>query len=274
MNQERKNEVRARNLVEHVTSLSFEHSDKTGGVDYLSRDGAAALEVTRFTDEKKRGVQAAYRKKSKSSSLTSRKLRSCWILMVPEERTRIKNLVRDVLPAVVCLDINNETRFVRDEAKNHVWDDESLSSSYRFLLDSGVERPCACEDRSPEEGHIHRLYLSLTSGGGAGDSSDALQLLENELNDRQDNFDKLSAVEAKQCHLFIWVDDYAPHTVSRLFAKSASSLLGEGRFPSRPPRLDPIVTHLWVVGEESGQGWLWDGALWSRVSENETGKLT
>ena len=87
MNQGRKNEVRARNLVEHVTSLSFEYSDKTGGVDYLSRDGAAALEVTRFTDEKKRGVQAAYRKKSKSSLLTSRKLRSCWILMVPEART-------------------------------------------------------------------------------------------------------------------------------------------------------------------------------------------
>lgn len=55
MNQGRKNEVRARNLVEHVTSLSFEHSDKSGGVDYLSRDGAAALEVTRFTDEKKEG---------------------------------------------------------------------------------------------------------------------------------------------------------------------------------------------------------------------------
>lgn len=268
MNQERPDEVRARSIVERATTLIFEHADKAGGVDYLSQDGAAALEVTRFTDAQKRRGRVAARS-SRDTSSASTELKSCWMLMVPETQPRMKGLVQRVLPSLVQLEEVGESRFSNRHAAGHVRGDGPKSAIYRSLLEAGVERAGALGDRpNPNSGHVHRAILSLGDSGTAAGTDEALRELENELDLRQDNFIKLSFVATKQRHLFVWLDDDTPYAVSRPLRRSAVNGPPQAvELPTRQPRLNPVVSHLWVVNDESGCGWLWNGATWSPVQE-------
>lgn len=269
MNRERPDEVRARSIVERATTMLFEHADKTGGVDYLSQDGTAALEVTRFTDARKRRGRVAARS-SRDSPSASTELKSCWVLMVPEIQPRMKGLVQRVLPSLVQLEEIGEFRFSNWHAASHVRGEGSKSAIYRSLLEAGVERAGALGDRpSPDRGHVHRAILSLGDSGTAAGIDEALRELENELDLRQDNFVKLSAVATKQRHLFVWLDDDTPYAVSHPLRRSAVDGPPEAvELPTRQPRLNPVVSHLWIVSDESGRGWLWNGATWSPVQED------
>lgn len=270
MNRERPDEARARTLVERVTNVSLEHADKTGGVDYLSRDGTVALEVTRFTDAEKRRGRAAARS-SRGSSATSSHLRSCWVLMVPETQPKMKGLVQRVLPHLVLLEEVGETHFSNHQATIYVRRGGSLSGVYEALLQAGVERAGALgDDPTPEKAHIHRVVLSLGSSGTVRGNDEALQGLEAELNARQDNLKKLTATATEERHLFVWLDDDTPYEVARPLHRAALGRAPGGEtVPSRPPRLDPVVTHLWVVSEESGRGWLWHRETWTNLVEDD-----
>lgn len=270
MNRERPDEARARAVVERVMDVSLEHADKTGGVDYLSQDGTVALEVTRFTDAEKRRGRAAARS-SRGSSAASSRLRSCWVLMVPETQPKMKSLVQGVLPHLLLLEGVGETYFSSHQATIHVRRGGPLSGVYEALLQAGVKRAGALgDDPTPEKSHIHRVVLSLGSSGTVRGNDEALQGLEAELNARQDNLKKLSATATEERHLFVWLDDDTPYEVARPLHRLAPDRTPGGEMvPSRPPQLDPVVTHLWVVSEESGRGWLWHREIWTYLAEDD-----
>lgn len=174
MNRERPDEARARALVERVLDVPLEHADKTGSVDYLSQDGTVAPEVTRFTDAEKRRARAAARGLRGSSAASSR-LRSCWILMVPESQSKMESLVEGVLPYLLLLERVGETYFSSHQPTIHVRRGGPLSGVYEALLQAGVKRAGALgDDPTPQKSHIHRVVLSLGSSGTLRGNDEAL----------------------------------------------------------------------------------------------------
>ena len=266
MNQERPNEKCARIWVEAVTGIPLEHADKTGGVDYISRDGSTALEVTRVTDERRRRANAARRNSQRP--VTSAELRSCWLIVVPDRQPRMKGLAQRTIPSLVQLEAAGQTSFSKQDAKAQVRCDGPMAAVYEELLRAGIERASARGDAVPSgSAHIHRILLSPGSGGGQREPGETLEWLERELNSRQDNFRKLAESGARQCHLFVWLDDDSPYAFAWAVLRASSSGASES-LPSRQPRLDRVITHLWVVHDKSEAGWLWDGAKWHVIRKS------
>ncbi|MEV7212693.1 hypothetical protein AB0O31_06340 [Kitasatospora cineracea] len=264
MNQERPDEYEAKRIVERVTGIILEHADTDGGVDYLSADGRSAVEVTRVTDGRKRAGREALAA-SREAGMPAGELRTCWLVFVPETQSKLKVFLRRVHPALVELEEAGETLFDRERAAIHLMQQGPLSHVYRPLIAAGVERASAVPNHAYRP-HSHRVIPSLGSGGSCSGSDQALDLLIEALGKKEDNPKKLKASGAEERHLFVWLDDDTRLDIARPLSREAPSWADE-RFgmPSSRPALDSAITHLWVVHQRSGMGWLWDGWIWRRL---------
>lgn len=266
MNKERPDERDAKQIVEKVTGIALEHADTNGGVDYLSRDGRHAVEVTRVTDGRKRAGRKALAV-SREAGTPDGDLQTCWLVFIPETQPRLKAFVQRVHSALVELERAGETYFERERAGIHVIQRGPLSHIYQPLLASGVERASAVPNHAHRR-HTHRVIPSLGSGGSSSGSDQTLDLLVEVLSNSEDNPKKLRASGAEHRHLFVWLDDDSRLDIARPLSHEAPSW-GEDRFgtPSKPPALDLAITHLWVVHQRSRMGWLWDGKTWQKLPE-------
>lgn len=267
MNQERPNEAAAKDIVERATGVDLEHADTHGGVDYLSPDGTVALEVTAVTHGEKKGARDALRKSVAKDDPTT-ELEACWIVFAPDDQSKMKTFVQRVKPALAELELAGISRFDRQSAAIHVLQGGAHATLYKPLLDAGVER-AASDPHLKSQGdpaHIHQMIVSTGSGGSANGSDEAVDRLMSELDTREDNPKKLLDSGAQQRHLFVWLNDDSPHKIARPLSHTVPSGTGWG-LPTVTPKLDPAITHLWVMHERSGKGWLWDGNVWAELQD-------
>lgn len=264
MNVERPEELEAKLIVERVLGIELEHSDKNGGVDYLSLDRRIAVEVTRVTDGRRAATRKAMQK-SKAAGTPSGPLQHCWLLFASDTQRAMKSLIQNVHPLIVQLEAAGETSFYDQVAAIHVVEQGPLSHVYRPLLLAGVQRASAAPHRD-DPPHAHRLIVTLGSGGSSSGSDEAVTLLSETLGRAIDNPKKLSESGAAERHLFVWLDDDTAFNIARPLSRDAPSFADEGfGLPSSAPALDRAVTHLWVMHERSRLGWLWDGETWSEL---------
>lgn len=266
MNQEHPDEVAAKRIIETSLRgrLRLDHADKLGGVDYLTSDGAIAVEVTRVTDgDVKKGRDAL--KRTRGKGVSGPPLRACWPVIIPE-KLRGQNTIRERLYAMLAdLEAAGETRFDRQHAAVHVLQKGPLTELYLPLLSAGIEVAEAVPHVAGSE-HVHKVIVSAGGGGSASGSDDALARLTEALSVKTDNPKKLAASGAKERHLFVWIDGDTPFGIERPL--SHYPLDGTEVYfglPSGPPDIDPVITHLWIVHERSGRGWYWDGASWHSI---------
>ena len=267
MNQERPNEERAKQIVERELRLQLDHHDTHGGVDYLSPDGEVALEVTAVTDGEKDGAWKAL-KKSEAKGAPNSHLQGCWIIFIPDDQADMKTFVQRVQPAIVELELAGESYLDAQRAAIQAIQGGPLARVYRPLVEAGVERASSVpHERHPDDSHHkHRLFISPGSGGSASGSDEAVGLLLDELRPKTDNLRKLRESGSRERHLFVWVNDNTSFGIERPLSHEPPA--GTEEFwgvPSKAPVLDPVLTHLWVVHERSGMGWLWDGSSWRKL---------
>lgn len=267
MNQERPNEAAAKDIVERTTGVDLEHADTNGGVDYLSPDGTVALEVTAVTNGEKKGARDALRKSVAKDDPTT-ELQGCWIVFAPDNQSKMKTFVQRVKPALAELELAGISRFDQQSAAIHVLQGGAHASLYKPLLEAGVEQ--AAYEPHPQSqddpAHSHQMLVSTGSGGSASGSDEAVDRLMSELNTRTDDPKKLLESGAEQRHLFVWLNDDSPHKIARPLSHTAPSSIGWG-LPTVTPKLDPAITHLWVMHERSGKGWRWDGNVWAELQD-------
>ena len=269
MNQERPNEINAKDIVERVMGIQLKHADTHGGVDYLSPDGTVALEVTAVTDGEKQGTRDALLKSRTQGSPT--KLQGCWTVTVAENQPGMKYFVQRVKPAIAELEYAGETHFQKQRAIAHLRDKGELSHVYLPLLKAGVERAdYLAHPYRPEEDpdHVHLMYILSTSGGSVSGSDEALLLLMDALNEKSDNPAKLRASGAEHGHLFVWLNGDTWFNIARPLGHPEPVWAENGwGLPTIEPALDPAITHLWVVHARSLRGWLWDGTKWQELRD-------
>lgn len=170
----------------------------------------------------------------------------------------MKGLPQRVATSLAQLKAIDQTDFSGQVARACAPRDRSVSAVYEALLRDGVECALALPDSvSSGDGHVHEVVPCPGNGGGICEPDETLEWLERDLNSRQGNFQKLAESGARQCHLFVWLDDETPYSVARAVLRASPDGPLES-LPARPPRLAQVVTHLWVVHEESEAGWLWE----------------
>ncbi|WP_284986817.1 hypothetical protein [Arthrobacter sp. fls2-241-R2A-172] len=268
MNKEGPEEIAAKKIVERVLGIQLEHADKTGGVDYRSKDRKVALEVTRVTDEEKKDTRRTFEKSATEGSEAS--LQTCWVVTLSEVLRPAKNLVQRVQPLVAELEAAGLTSYNEQDAWDHVHDKGEFSHIYGPLLNAGVAEAHPLEERPDCPEHAHSVQISPWGGGPVSGSNSSLVELINELNkpNREDNIRKLCCSGAKERHLFVWLDDDTDGSISRPLSHEAPSGVDESwGTPTAKPSLNSAITHLWVVHERSGLGWRWDGQKWGTLHE-------
>lgn len=265
MNKERPDEREAKKTIEKVLGIKLQHADiNAGDVDYRSTDGRHAVEVTRVTDGRRRAGRDAL-DASRATGTPPGVLQTCWLVMFPDTQYGLKTFLQRVHSALVRLELTGELSFKRQHAAAHVRREgpgDPLSVIYQQLLEAGVEHASRLPDHA--ESHTHRVRPSPGSGGASSSSDQALDLLTDELSKKTDNPKKLKASGAEHRHLFVWLDDDTRFAIARPLSHAAPWNEGFG-LPSTPPVLDPAITHLWVVHQASGLGWLWDGQAWQEL---------
>lgn len=194
-------------------------------------------------------------------------LQTCWIAFAPDTQRGLKTFLQSVHPALVELELNGESRVARQTAAVHVIQQGPLSLIYRLLLDAGVERASAVPNHAHRR-HTHQVVPALGSGGSSSGSDEALGLLTDALSKKKDNPKKLRASGVEQRHLFVWLDGDTRFDIARPLCREAPAWRDEGfGMPSKPPVLDPAITHLWVLHQESRFGWLWDDVTWRELRD-------
>lgn len=268
MNQERPNEQRAKEIVERVMSVELDHADTHGGVDYLSPHGTVAVEVTAVTEGARNGVRQAL-KRSVAKGVEGVELQNCWIVMVDDLQGEMKSFIQRVQPAIAALESAGENYFVDQPAHVHVRQNGELSDVYRPLLEAGVIRASSAphEAHSDDPDHSHKILVSLGSGGSVTDSNDALGRLLVSLKEKPDNAKKLAESGAAERHLFVWVNGNTAGSITRTLVGDTPDYVTGWGAPSIDPMLDKAITHLWVVHEGTGRGWLWNGESWRELSD-------
>ena len=266
MNTERPNEKDAKRIVETMLGVELDHADGNGGVDYRSSDKQLVLEVTRVTDGLKKSTRHAGRV-SRDAASPDVELQNCWLVFVSDTQPGMKT-IRQVLPPLFAqLEAVGETHFDRQQAAVHAHAQGPLRDVVDMLVAAGVERASGHAHDGGSQ-HRHRVIVSLGSGGTASGSDDSAQLLIAALAEKTDNVAKLAESDAPERHLFVWIDDDTRFDIARPLSRVETSgpTAGFG-VPSIPPVLDPAITHLWVVHEDSRLGWLWNGERWRELGE-------
>lgn len=266
MNQERPNERRAKEIVEKTLGVTLEHADKNGGVDYRSADGSIAVEVTRVTDEDVRQGLRAW-SKSEGSAVSGPPLTTCWLVFTAETTPGLKTYRQRVHPLIARLEVAGLESFSDQRAGLHVLEGREHGDLFRDLLLLNVEHASAVPHTGdPDPAHVHRVFVTVGGGGSASGSDEAVVMLIDALAVKADNAQKLGGSGAENRHLFVWIDGATPFGIERALSHDTPSWDDDGDsgfgLPSLAPQLDPAVTHLWVVHERSGRGWLWDGQEW------------
>lgn len=259
-NKRRADEDRAQATIQTVTGVALDHADVNGQADFLSIDGVtSAVEVTRVTDGERKSTPLALGKFSEHDP----RLSTCWLVTVADSGVRVKNLAARLVEPVLDLERSGRGHFMAQRDAVDLIMRVPGSEMYRPLLDAKIDDAVAVDDGGRSE-HVHSIHIMLTGGGTASDSDTALELLENELSkpERDDNPRKLLLAAREQSHLFVWLDWYTDYGIARALQQGRAEPFD---LPRRPPRLPPVVTHLWVVHEGSGHGWFWNGIRWKAV---------
>lgn len=175
-----------------------------------------------------------------------------------------------VHPLVARLEAAGLESFDDQRAGLHVLEGREHAGLFRDLLLLKVEHASAePHTGDPDPDHVHRVFVTVGGGGSASGSDEAVVMLVDALALRADNAQKLSTSGAEKGHLFVWIDGATPFGIERALSHDAPSWDGDGDsgfgLPSLAPQLDLAVSHLWVVHEGSGRGWLWDGQEWQAL---------
>lgn len=264
-NPEHTEEREARELFTSVTGTALVHADVNGGVDYRSPDGSVAVEVTTVTaEDAKAGRRASTH--MFTNKLDDIGLRSCWKVDVDGRRARFKGLPLRVAPHLMTLDATGAGGFDRHGSSRLGNTDHGIIDAVAALRAAGVDAarpvPWLCPDAS---GHRHRVMWAINETGSASDSDTALQRIEAELRPREDNVEKLSGSQSSETHLFVWIDDDSPFSVSRPLRSAPGTPDAHFGLPTRAPEVAEAIQQLWIVHRVSRRGWHWDGATWKQV---------
>jgi hypothetical protein len=252
--QERANEIAARQVVERETGQTFEFADLDGDVDYRSPDGQAALEVTRFTNPILRRDHAIAVDRDHVVDLGTAYE---WHVTF-DGHPRYDGLPARLYPALHAMEVH----------RLGFWDPSSM-----YWWAQGVptlERPI---ELMRTEGVLHarasvsslkpsRLFIYSSGAYSYGGPNAALELLDEEIDLEADHQAKIVGAGADEGHLWIWTDLATIGDFRRALDAEVTDL------PDRPPRVNSQVTHLWVVDEPTGRGWRWDrqsGWKWVEV---------
>ena len=106
----------------------------------------------------------------------------------------------------------------------------------------------------------HRIDIVRASGYSASGSDAALALIEEDLNEKHDNFGKLRGADER--HLYVWVDGDTDLAVARPFRGGKPDEWDHFGLPTRSPKLNEPVDHLWIIDRATSKGWVWRSAGW------------
>ena len=173
-------------------------------------------------------------------------------------------------PLVARLEAAGLGSFSDQQAGLHVLEGREHADLFRELLLLKVEHASAVPHTGdPDPGHVHRAFVTVGGGGSASGSDESMVMLIDALALKPDNAQKLGSSDAENRHLFVWIDGATPFGIERALSHVAPSWDDEGDsgfgLPSLAPQFDPVVTHLWVVHERSGRGWLWNSQEWQAL---------
>jgi hypothetical protein len=262
VNTERPDEVDARAVFLAVTGVVLLHADMNGEADYISEDGTVAVEVTSVTDEAAKAARGPTGRLLGDQS-TSAALLQCWLVTVDDRHPRMNGLPDRVVPMLRTLSEHSvpsvwrRSRYMFSDAQPEV------QEAVRSLLRNGIDHAVAPPELCKTDPHEHRIVWTAGGGGTAGSSEDALAAIEDDLNERLDNFRKLANSGATSTHLFVWIDSDTPFRIARALRDAPSA---DGfDIPNRPPQLSHPVGDLWIVHRETRNGWWWNGSQWNAI---------
>lgn len=270
-NLERPEELEARAIVEAALGVSLNHADHNGDVDYCftTRDGVrGALEVTTVTDSKHKIARDQWTKESpKYGSAPS--LDQCWQVWIEDIEVRYRNLPGRLEPALAALEAAGR-RFDRGRSHEFISSPAAERDAAQLLVYEKVTwampypELCLAEDHGPP----HRIEIVRGSGYSASGSDAALELIEEDLNAKRDNFYKLRGADEK--HLFAWVDGDTDLAVARPFRGGQAAEWDHFGLPTRSPELLEPVDQLWIVDRATSTGWLWESTRgWTSLGARE-----
>jgi hypothetical protein len=255
--QERPDELRARDVVEAWLGVEFTFTDLGGGVDYTAADGQTVLEVTRYTNPLVRRDMAVARGQDHVLQLGTGY--DWWVTF--DGYPRYDGLASRLYEPLLQLEIHGLEQY--DHSRMGWWLEGApgLRGPARVLRN---ERVLHAQARVGAE-RPTRLFVMSSGGWAYGGPDAALGLLEQFVASDLVHLRKLGDTRAPSRHLWLWTDFGTAGDFRRAFDPE------EGRLPTRAPVLPDAVTDLWCVDEVHGRGWLWSASTsWAWVSAADT----
>lgn len=242
---ERPDESAARKVVEARLGVQLRFADTTGGVDYVFEWAGApsALEVTRLTDRREKEGMKVWA--NRYSVRETHLLRHSW-WVVTEGHPQYSTVYELIVPALQELELHQLQEY---SSQMDWWLEHSptLRDAVQRLRSARVSDARHISTK----GEVRQVLLSPSGGWVSDGPNGALEELENFLASASDVLEKLRSSAAHERHAWIWTDTDTPGRVRRPLEST------EWGLPTRAPSLPDEITHLWVVDEQTGNGWTW-----------------
>lgn len=264
---ERPEEFMARKFLESFLNVNLKFAD-TGGtskVDYnFSRENLeCSLEVSRFTEQIQKGLWKGYSPGQELMHFPS--LRSHWLLSA-RGMPKMKDVEKYIFPALHTLEryfLESYWPSLQSWWFEHDPELKVVAESFEIV---GIE---SAQSRTQmffqDDNLIFNIGVIFGNNWMYGGPNSALEILEEYIGRAKDNLAKLAQTEADERHLWLWLDEHSLRGVSDAFKDEGVAL------PSRSPNLPHAVTHLWIVNEVSGLGWMFEPENgWWKLNTQQT----
>lgn len=249
---ERASEVKARIFVEKYFGVNLKYVDLNGQVDYkFERDGQeCALEVSRFTEELQKERWAGFRDGDELFNFYP--LRRQWYLSA-QGMPKIKDLKELVLPALHILERYHLDSYWPSMQSWWFEHDRELKEVAFAFHSVGIESAQSSVGMFEiDDARPFNVAVGCGLNWIFGGTNSALEIVEDYIGKTADNLRKLRESESIERHLWLWLDHHTVRGVLNAFAGLGDQL------PTREPKLPEEITHLWLMYEEGGVGWLYD----------------
>lgn len=231
-------EQRASEIVgAELSALVKKHDDQSedGMYDFdvnLQGGQRIALEVTRITDQQRRGQGAALDKHKWGDLRTDERLEYEWHLWLRDPNSNVKKAFAGVAPQLAALESQRVYAFTASDS----W---RMPIVRALVEDLGIGGGFVVDNAHRQPG----FTISPPGGGTICGDLDLVSAVEQVawLPDIRQKFER--AKDGYERHLFVWLD------ISRYGAWAA---LDKRRLPDRNPKLPPEVTHIWVAAQRLG----------------------
>lgn len=258
---ESEEEIAARILFENITfiKLMSNENGEPGQVDYISEDiqYSCVLEVTTHTNEIRRALRKG--DKDYTGIICRPELLSDWVIQT-RDWPRRKLIEKEVIPQLQTLNVHGISEYYKSSHEWWMRKVPTLENAINVFNSASVEyvKKQTLVNRD-ETGFSNVVLLPMVNWTYGGPDS-ALEIIETSTLLDSGNRKKLSGVDARTRHLFIWVNDDTDGNVLEAFNSINLEL------PSRHPNLPAEITHLWIVHRKTEIGWYFDPAIgWRTV---------